>query len=375
LGNLYIADSNNNRIRKVSPGPSGTIITLAGNGTGGLGDGGPAASAQLQNPQGIAIDSQGNLFIADAGNSRVREISASGTITTVAGTGSFAYFGDCGPGASAQLSFPRDAAVDGSGNLYIADSNNNAVRRLQPTSRPTLVCALADAASESVLPVTPGKIVVIYGTSMGPSTISIAAPVNGAFGSQLAGSSVSFNGVAAPLIYTLAGQISAIVPYEVTGSSVAQVSVSYAGQSSTFAVPVAAAAPSIFTANGSGVGQAAAVNNVDSTLNSAANPVKVGGYIQLYATGEGQTSPAGMDGVLAPLTLPLPAPLLAVTATVGGQNATVVYAGAAPGAVAGLMQVDVLIPAGVPTGSQVPVVLQVGTAATGAGVSIAVSGN
>jgi uncharacterized protein (TIGR03437 family) len=375
LGNLYIADTNNNRIRKISPGTSGVITTVAGTGVGGFaGDGGPAASAQLQNPQGIAIDEQGNLFVADAGNSRVREISAGGTITTVAGTGGSAYSGDCGPATSAQLSFPRDVAVDSSGNVFIADTGNDAVRRLQPTSRPMLICAVVDAASESIGAVSPGKIVVIYGMGLGSSPISIAAPVNGSFGTQLAGTSVSFNGVAAPLIYTLAGQVSAIVPYEVTGSSVAQANVSYLGGTSTFAVPVAAAAPSIFTANGSGAGQAAALNNVDGTLNSATNPVKIGAYIQLYATGEGQTMPGGVDGQLAN-TLPLPAPLLPVTATVGGIPATVYYAGAAPTEVAGVMQVDLLIPSGVQTGSKVPVAIQVGTATSGAGVWIAVAGN
>lgn len=298
--------------------------------------------------------------------------TTSGIVTTLAGNGGYGYSGDCGPAASAQLAYETDVALDGLGNVYIVDTNNNAVRRLQPTSKPTLVCAVADAASEGTGPVLPGKIVVIYGTGLGPSAISVAAPANGAFGTQLAGTSVSVNGVPAPLIYTLAGQVSAIVPYETTGSA-AQVTVSYQGLSSTFTVPVAAAAPSLFTLSGAGFGQAAAVNNADYSVNTAANPVTIGGYIQLFVTGEGQTAPAGMDGGLAALMLPLPAPVLPVQATVGGLPATVVYAGAAPGAVAGLMQVDVPIPAGVQPGSQVPVVVQVGTAASGAGVWIAVS--
>lgn len=374
-GNLYIADTNNHRIRKVTAGQNGTISTIAGTGSpGGAGDGGPAANAQLQYPEGIALDIQGDIFVADSSNNRVREISTAGTINTIGGNGSYAYAGDCGPGSSAQLANPRDVAIDTGGNLYIADSGNNAVRRLQSPRNPTLLCSVVDAASESILPVSPGKIVVLYGTGMGPSALAIAAPANGVFGSQLSGTSVTFNNVPAPLIYTFAGQLSAIVPYEVANSAVAQVTVSYGGASSTFAVPVAATAPSIFTANGSGIGEAASVNNADSTLNSAGNPVKVGGYIQLYATGEGQTSPAGMDGALAPLTLPLPAPIAPVTATVGGIPATVVYAGAAPGAVAGLMQVNVQIPSGVQTGSSVPVFLQVGSSTTPAGVTIAVAG-
>jgi uncharacterized protein (TIGR03437 family) len=372
-GNLLIADTNNNRIRKVSSG--GIITTVAGNGTAGFsGDGGLATSAQLQLPQGIAVDRQGNVFIADTINGRVREVSTNGIITTVAGNGNFGFSGDCGTASAAEISYPSDVAVDGSGNVFIADTGNDAVRRLQPTSQPTLVCAVVDAASESVSPVSPGKIVVIYGTGLGPSTLTSGSPVNGLFGTQLAGTKVSFNGIAAPLIYTSAGQTSAIAPYEITGSA-AQVTVSYQGQTSSIAVPVVPAAPSIFTASGAGVGQAAAINNADGTFNTAAKPVQIGAYIQLYATGEGQTSPAGIDGALAPVTLPLPSPVLAVHATVGGVPASVIYAGAAPGAVAGLMQFDLLIPSGVSPGSQVPVVLQVGTATSGAGVWIAVSGN
>jgi len=375
-GNLYIADAQNNRIRKVTfsgNSTSGIITTFAGNGTAAFsGDNGLATSAQLQYPTGVAVDAQGNVFIADTYNHRVRKVSSSGIITSVAGNG-LGYSGDCGPASSAQVFNPSDVAVDSSGNVFIADSINNAIRRLQPASQPTLVCAVADAASEGQGPVSPGKIVVIYGTGLGSSPISFTAPVNGIFGTQLAGTSVSVNGVAAPLIYTLPGQVSAIVPYETT-SSTAQFAVSYQGQTASFAVPVAAAAPSLFTANSSGVGQAAAINNVDGSYNSASNPVAIGGYVQLYATGEGQTSPAGVDGAVA-TTQPYPVPVLQpVTATVGGLPALVEYAGAAPGSVAGLMQVNVQIPGGVQPGSQVPVVVQVGTASTGVGVTIAVSG-
>jgi uncharacterized protein (TIGR03437 family) len=128
----------------------------------------------------------------------------------------------------------------------------------------------------------------------------------------------------------------------------------------------------LFSYNGTGAGQAAAVNVVDGTLNSAANPVKIGGYIELFATGEGLTTPSGVDGKLA--TLPLPAPVAAVSATVGGVPAVVQYKGAVYGAVAGLMQVNVQIPAGVTPGGYVPVALTVGAAATVNGaVWIAVS--
>ena len=128
-GNLYIADTDNNRIRKVS---GGTITTVAGNGNQGFsGDGGPATRAALNTPQGVAVDSAGNLYIADTDNNRIRKVSG-GTITTVAGNGNQGFSGDGGPAASASLNYPVGAAVDSAGNLYIADTDNN---RITSTSR------------------------------------------------------------------------------------------------------------------------------------------------------------------------------------------------------------------------------------------------
>jgi sugar lactone lactonase YvrE len=121
-GNLYIADTDNNVIRKVAAG-TGVITTFAGTGIGGYsGDKGPAISAQLFSPQGIALDSLGNLYIADTGNSVVRKVSATtGVITTVAGNGTYVYSGDNGPATSAGLAFPVGVALDTAGNLYILD--------------------------------------------------------------------------------------------------------------------------------------------------------------------------------------------------------------------------------------------------------------
>jgi uncharacterized protein (TIGR03437 family) len=173
---------------------------------------------------------------------------------------------------------------------------------------------------------------------------------------------VAFNGIAAPLLYTSATQIAAVVPYSLGGTS-AQVTVTYQGQASaSYEVPVAATAPGLFTVNQSGWGQAAAINAVDGSVNTAANPVKAGRYLSLYATGEGQTAPAGADGRITGSTAT--GPVLSVRVTVGGMPATVQYAGSAPGQVAGLMQVNIEIPMGVRPGGYVPVVLEVGNAST-----------
>jgi trimeric autotransporter adhesin len=124
-GNIYIADATNNRIRKVS---GGTITTIAGGGAA-LGDGGPATSAQLSSPTDVVVDLSGNLYIADGGNNRIRKVTA-GTITTVAGNGTGAFSGDGGPAAGASLSNPTGIALDGQGNIYVADSANERIRKV-----------------------------------------------------------------------------------------------------------------------------------------------------------------------------------------------------------------------------------------------------
>jgi sugar lactone lactonase YvrE len=127
-GNLYIVDSGNNRIRKVNT--SGVISTVAGGGTGGLGDGGPATSAELNSPVGIAFDSSGNFYFADDNNQLIRKVSTSGIISTVAGNGYFGFNGDNIPATSAMLASPTDVAIDTSGNLYFTDRLNQRVRKV-----------------------------------------------------------------------------------------------------------------------------------------------------------------------------------------------------------------------------------------------------
>ena len=131
-GNLYIVDGNNHRIRKVDA--TGTITTVAGTGERGFGgDGGPATEAQLRSPTGIAMDGAGNLYIADRINYRIRKVDLTGTISTIAGTGELGFGGDGGPATEAQLDFPTGVAVDGAGNLYIADNFNNRIRKVDAT--------------------------------------------------------------------------------------------------------------------------------------------------------------------------------------------------------------------------------------------------
>jgi sugar lactone lactonase YvrE len=126
--NIYIADSYNNRVRKV--GPDGIIWTIAGNGIDGFGgDGGPATSAELSCPMGVAVDSRGNVYIADRQNNRIRRVTSDGRISTVIGTGEQGD-SDEGPALSVRLNFPHGVAVDRQDNVYVADTFNHRVRKL-----------------------------------------------------------------------------------------------------------------------------------------------------------------------------------------------------------------------------------------------------
>jgi len=164
-GNIYIADFN--RIRKVDT--SGTITTVAGDGTSDYsGDGGPAVQAQLYYPTSVAVDGSGNIYIADF--NRIRKVDTSGTITTVAGDGTSDYSGDGGPAVQAQLYYPTSVAVDGSGNIYIADSSNNRIRKVDTSG--TITTVAGDGTSD-------------YSGDGGPA---VQATLNGPYGVAVDGS-------------------------------------------------------------------------------------------------------------------------------------------------------------------------------------------
>jgi uncharacterized protein (TIGR03437 family) len=190
------------------------------------------------------------------------------------------------------------------------------------------------------------------------------------FPATLGNTRLLFDGVAAPMIYTSDNQLSGIVPYSIADRTLTRVQVEYLGAlSNTIAVPVAPASPGIFTLDMSGMG-AGAILNQDFTLNSVETPAARGSVVQIFATGEGQTRPAGIDGKLA--APPLPIPLLQVTVTIGGRPATVTYAGAAPGLVAGLMQINARIAEDITPGPAVPIVIRIGEFSSRDGVTLSV---
>ncbi len=217
--------------------------------------------------------------------------------------------------------------------------------------------------------VSPGEIITIFGLEFGPDSLvgSRINPGTRNLDTVLADTRVFFDGIAAPLIYVSPNQISAVAPYSVAGKTTTRITVNYNGQNTNvLLMPVVEAVPALFTFDSSGKGPAALLNQ-DGSVNTQANPAKRGSTVVLYATGEGQTTPLGVDG--KPAVAPLPKPVLPVKVLIAGREAIVDYAGAAPGLTAGVFQVNVRIAGDAPTGA-VPVSLVVGTKSSPANVTI-----
>ena len=349
------------------------VTILAGTGEAGFaGDGGPAASAQLNSPSGLAVDSQGNLYVADTGNGRIRMIGSDGMMRTIAGNGMADFDGDGGPALSAAFNTPLGLAVDATGNLFISDFGNNRIRKLTPVlfvSEQTTPLSLVNAGSMVAGPVAPGEIVSIFGLGIGPVTPSGATlDASGIMATEVAQTRILFDGAAAPLYYVQDSQINAQAPYEIAGKSTVDVEVFFQGQSrGKVTVPVAASAPAVFTVS-AGTGLAIALNE-NGTLNSPIEPAVRGSIVTLYATGDGVENPAAIDG--QPAADPLPKPTLPVTLTLGGYPAGILFAGAAP-EFAGLLQTNARVPSGLASTGNVRVVLRIGTASSQTGVTLAV---
>jgi uncharacterized protein (TIGR03437 family) len=405
-GVLYVVDMGNHRVLRAPPG--GDVTTAAGNGSQGYsGDGGPAPVAQLNSPSACSVDTAGDLFIADTGNNVIREVTPNGNIVTVAGTGTAGFSGDGGPATSAALNSPAGIAVDDNGNLYIADTLNNSIRLVTPdgmiqtiaggssnqtivrpgglaldgsgdlyfaepdldlvaklvpaTAAPSGTTTTATATSTSSLtavsaasqiagPVAPGELITIYGTGLGPQTGVAATPesTTGLIPTTAGGTQVQFDGNAAPVLYAQAGQVNVQVPYSVAGETSTSVVVTYNGQQAgAVTLPVVSTAPALFTA----------VANADGSLNSQNQPAAPNGIITLYATGQGVSTGTNVSG--QPAAAPYAPPAASVVLTVAGLPAGVLFAGSAPGLV-GVMQINARIPGGFVSSGQNSVVLTVG---------------
>jgi uncharacterized protein (TIGR03437 family) len=356
--NLYISEQSGYRISKYS---NGNLTVLAGNGNIGFsGDNGPGTDASLDEPTGIALDANGYLYICDTTNSRIRKLSPNGIITTIAGLGNPGYYGDGGFATQALLFFPRGIVVDPSGNVYVADTDNDIVRELKPVTPAIANGGVVNAASFTAQ-VSPGALATIFGSNFTGTGLDAIASLP--LPSSLGGVSVLVNGVAARVLYTSVNQINFQIPWETkTGSATVAVGIN-GFASSKVNVTVEAAAPGLFVQ-----GSHAVVQNSDFSLNSSGNPAKVGGTILAYLTGAGPVSNQPADGAAAgsdPLSQVTSTP----SATIGGQNAKVSFAGLAPSFV-GLWQVNIVVPSGLTTGDFPLTVTVGGQTSNSANVSV-----
>jgi uncharacterized protein (TIGR03437 family) len=378
-GNLYIADNGNNRIRRV--GTDGKISTVAGTGTAGnSGDGGPATSAQLRQPSGVALDTSGDIFIADYGNSRIREITPDGIIHTVAGGTGVGYTGDGFIATNAKLNFPTGVAVDSStGKVYVADSSNNVIRLLTPY--PPTVGGVQSAGQFGAFPqVAPGSWIEIYGSNLaidsrqwsGGDFVGLAAPT------ALDGTTVTIGGQSAFVGYIGGGQVNVQVPSNVPSGQQSLVVKTAYGSNPAYTVTVNATQPGLYAPSWALVNGTQYLGAVFGNTTTYVFPpgavsgftsqrAKAGDTITLYGIGfgsvNGDTSAGQIVQKFNTLALPL-------QVFIGGTQASVTYQGLAPNFV-GLYQFNVVVPA-VASSDKVPVTFNLGGTPGTQTVSIAV---
>jgi len=353
-GNLYIADQGNHRVRKVTP--DGVIHTVAGNGTAGFsGEGSSATSASLNRPMSVASDSKGNLYIADTLNNRIRKVDASGIITTFAGDGGQGRGPDNVAATASSLYYPAGVAVDSSGNnIYIADWQNYLIRKVTLSSGPVIGGAILNAASFAPypVPVAPGSLIAIPGANLTQEATALAgSPWPG----SLAGTSVSVNGSPIPLYYVSPTQINAQLPYDLPSGPATLTVTTPAGTSTPQPLNIGNASPGIFAYGGT---TRAVAGNQDGSLNGPENPEQRGRAIVLYLTGQGPVEPPVDAGQPAPIDK-LSWASLPYSASIGGKDAQVLYLGLTPTAI-GLAQANIVIPPDAQTGDDTVAFITIG---------------
>jgi uncharacterized protein (TIGR03437 family) len=235
--------------------------------------------------------------------------------------------------------------------------------------------SIVSAADHRGGKVSPGEIIVLYPSNAGPDVLmGEQLDEHGRVATSLAGTRVLFDGLPAPVAYTVRGEVGAVVPYEVAGRATTNIVVEYEGrQSAPVIIPVSPSAPALFTQNRIGTGQAGVLNDT-GCCNSPANPAVRGEVITVYGTGEGLLNGHVATGSISAYktVLDYPRPRLPVRLTVGGARAEILFVGAAPHAVAGLLQVNFRVPKDAPMGDAVPLVLSIGDAISSPDATIAV---
>jgi uncharacterized protein (TIGR03437 family) len=221
------------------------------------------------------------------------------------------------------------------------------------------IAAVTNAASFIPGPVAPGELITIFGSGLGPLALATAVvSSSGILESTVSDTQVLFVGNPAPIVYTSTTQAAVIVPYEVASDASTMLQVVYKGvKSNVINLRVMNASPAVFTLDNAGQG---AILNQDTSVNSQKDGASAGSIVSIYATGAGQTNPVGVNGKVATGGA-LSTPVLPVNVSIGGEKADVLYAGDAPGLASGVLQVNVRVPPNLPSGSQVPVQLFIGS--------------
>lgn len=330
----------------------------------------------------LAIDSSGNAFVAGLTKSTDLPVSSNALQPKQAGSGGVEQFGD---GFIAELDatgskllyssylggHAGDAIVGltlANGTLYVTGgtaSSNFPVSAGAPAYKGTMdmfvasitglasgpAFGVSNVASYDSSAIAPGEVVAVFIDNMGPAALVTAVldPKTGLVATTLAGTSVLFNNIPAPMVYTSAQQLAAIVPYELAGQSSAQIMVQYNNtQSSTITMPVLPAVPGLFSANQSGTGLGA-FQNQDGSYNSQSNPAAAGTTVVLYGTGQGQTTPPGVDGALATTVFPVPTGTINVMFD-GAPSPSIAFKGPIPEIAEGFWQINAQLPTGIAPG-------------------------
>jgi uncharacterized protein (TIGR03437 family) len=330
-GNMYWVTGNT--LSKLSIGGATTTLTL------------PQLPNETSSVRGMTADGSGNVYLWNqtgfANSASIQEVTPGGQIFTL-GRENPALPHTTGQPGKVDLGYAEWVVSDPSGNLYYADTSVSTVRELTagcPVVTQPLIAyqGVANAASYDT-ELAPGELAAVFGNNLGPSEGQVVPLSNGQFPWQYGGVAITVNGYPAPLLYVSQTQTNFVVPFETSGQQSREVQVTYNGVvSDIYHASSAPADLGIF-----------AIANADSSTNSSANPAKAGSYVVIYGTGQGVSNPPEMDGVI--MGGNLTTPLLPVIAYLDGQPATVLYAGSAPGLVAGVLQINLQLPSDIAPG-------------------------
>ena len=320
------------------------------------------------------VQASGSTFDLSGGTGSIAVAAGTGCLWQAASNTNWISVIGGSPGSgSGTVQYAVAALTSGSrtATITVAGQNVTITQTAPAVTAPSFTeQAVVNAASYQGGSVAPGELITIFGSGLGPPTLQKPAVTAGVVDTSAGGTRVLFDGAAAPMIYSSAGQISAIVPFGLQGHSSTQLQVEYNGTRSTAAtIPVSAAVPAIFTASASGKGQGAILNQ-DFSVNGAGNAATVGSAIMIYLTGAGVMQGQVRDGALAPAVLSIAQQNVVVH--IGGIAVTPLYAGAAPGILEGVVQINAVIPTGVAAGTAVPVDVSIGGVTSPAGVTVAI---